>query len=160
MKLFDIAPVEGLTKVFGIAELSINYRLSETVVNRDKVLSSAHAADLIRPFYGMDIELRESFFIMVLNNANHVIGVSKLSVGSGNACVVDTRLVLLYAVQMLGYGVIMVHNHPSGTLKPSNADKELTAKMKQALQLVDIKLLDHLILTQESYFSFGDEGLI
>jgi DNA repair protein RadC len=96
-----------------------------------------------------------------LNNSNRVIGTQKISKGGINATVVDTRLILGTALKSLSTGIIISHNHPSGNREPSENDKQLTSKLKNACNLLDIKLLDHIIVTpDDGYFSFADESLL
>ena len=102
----------------------------------------------------------EEFWILYLNNANCVIHESRLSQGGITGTLVDVRLVLKKALEVGAVGLILGHNHPSGTLKPSTADKELTRKIQQSAQLMDIKVLDHLIITAADYFSFADQNLL
>jgi DNA repair protein RadC len=123
-----------------------------------KISSSSSAAQFMRRFYGDDIEIFESSFILLLNNQNLTIGYAKISQGGIVGTVIDCRLVAHYAVQVLATGVIICHNHPSGTLSPSDNDKHITTKIKEGLKLLDIALLDHIILTKEGYYSFADEG--
>lgn len=125
-----------------------------------KVSSSREAEKVLRPLYDVDMELWESFYLIMLNNANNTIGYAKISQGGINATVVDVRLVAKYAIDCLATGVILSHNHPSGNLIPSEQDKSLTEKIKAGLKLLDITVLDHIILTADSYYSFADEGLL
>ncbi len=98
---------------------------------------------------------------MYLNRSNRVIGVYHMSTGGITGTVVDIRLLLSVALKTAATGIILAHNHPSGNLKPSEADKELTNKIKKASEYMDIKLLDHLIIAQEGkYFSFNEDGLL
>lgn len=129
-------------------------------IKRAKITSSTNAAEYARNFYHEDLELYESFFMVMLNNANNTIGYVKISQGGITGTVVDIRILAKYALESLAVGIIMVHNHPSGTLKPSQADIQLTEKVKKGLGLLDIKVLDHIILTEQSYFSFADENMI
>jgi len=115
---------------------------------------------------------KEQMFLICLSRSNNVIGWYKISVGGTCGTVVDPKIVGLIAVQSLSQGVILVHNHPSGNLKPSQADIDITRKVKTALSYFDISLLDHLIIAQNfemngdskesnsGYFSFADDGLI
>lgn len=124
-----------------------------------KITCSKDSAEYIRGFYGTDIEVMESFYILMLNNANNTLGYVKLSSGGITGTLVDIRLLAKFALDSLACAVIIAHNHPSGTLKPSEADIRLTNKIKNGLELLDIKLLDHIILTPENgYYSFADEG--
>ena len=123
-----------------------------------KINSSQTASDFIRQFYGDDLEIFESFFILLLNRANKTIAYAKISQGGVAGTLVDIKLIAKYAVESLGSGVILAHNHPSGNLTPSPQDKLLTKKCVEVLNLMDIKVLDHLILTADSYYSFIDNG--
>ncbi|MDX1326985.1 MAG: JAB domain-containing protein, partial [Arenibacter sp.] len=100
------------------------------------------------------------FWIVYLNNSNKVLFAGQQSKGGITGTLVDVRLVLKQALELGAVGLILAHNHPSGTLKPSEADKQITQKLKLASQALDIKVLDHIIITQKEYFSFADEGLL
>ena len=102
----------------------------------------------------------EEFWIIYLNNSNKVLQKNQLSKGGITGTLVDVRLVLKNALELGATGIILVHNHPSGTLKPSPADKQLTQKLKSASESLDIKVLDHLIITEKAYFSFADELIL
>lgn len=136
------------------------YELKKIQTNfpKEKITSSKHASDFIKQFYGDDIEIFESSFILLLNNSNNTIGYAKISQGGITGTVIDVRLIAKYAVESLATGVILAHNHPSGTLYPSEADINVTSKTKKALATLDIQLLDHLILTTEGYYSLADEN--
>jgi DNA repair protein RadC len=135
-------------------------RKIQTEFPKVKVDSSATAAKFIKQFYSDDIEVFESFFVLLLNSANITTGYAKISQGGLAGTVVDTRLIAKYAVDALAPSVILAHNHPSGNTRPSHADREITKKIIAGLGLLDIKVLDHLILTEESFLSFADEGLL
>ena len=133
-------------------------RRSEEALEKRKINSSLSVFELMQPIIG---ELQhEEFWIIYLNNSNKVILKNQLSKGGITGTLVDVRLVLKNALQVAATGLILVHNHPSGTLKPSDADKQITSKLKHAAQSLDIKVLDHLIVTEKNYFSFADEGLL
>lgn len=132
----------------------------KTDFKRVKVTSSKDAKDVIKQFYFDDIEIFESMFILLLNRSNNTIGYAKISQGGTAGTVVDIKIVAKYALESLASSVILAHNHPSGRLEASNADKKITEKIKKGLEIFDIRLLDHLILTKESYFSFADEGIL
>src|SRR5699024_4495104 len=102
----------------------------------------------------------ESFFILLMDRGNNTIGYAKISQGGVAGTVVDSKIVFKYALDTLASGIILAHNHPSGTLLPSKEDKKLTDKMVSAGKLMDIPILDHLILTEDNFFSFEDNGLI
>lgn len=125
-----------------------------------KITSSKESADFIRQFYGDDIEVFESMFILCLNQAQKTIGYAKISQGGIAGTVVDIRLIAKYAIDNLAVSVIMAHNHPSGNLNPSQADIAITQKCKNGLKILDITLLDHIILTADSHYSLQDNGLL
>lgn len=125
-----------------------------------KIGGSHDAAEYARQFYSDDITIYESFFLILLNNANNTIGYVKISQGGITGTVVDPRIIAKYAIETLSTSIIMCHNHPSGTLKPSRADIAITEKVKNGLKLFDIKVLDHLILTENNYHSMSDNNEI
>lgn len=125
-----------------------------------QIKSSRDSNKFIRQFYSDDIGIYESFFILLLNRANYTIGYAKISQGGIAGTIVDIKLVSKYAIESLCSSVIIAHNHPSGNTNPSNEDKIITNKIKLALDLFEIKLLDHMILSEDSYYSFSDEGNI
>lgn len=126
--------------------------------NKVQIKSSYDSNIYCRNFYDDDITIYESFFMMLLNNSNNTIGYVKISQGGITGTVVDVRIITKYAIESLATGVIICHNHPSGALKPSRADEDTTKKIKDALNFFDIKLLDHLIITEDGYLSFADEN--
>lgn len=125
-----------------------------------KITESKDSADFIRQFYGDDLEIYESFFILLMNRANNTIGYAKISQGGVTGTVIDVKIIAKYAIDSLCTSVICAHNHPSGNIHPSDADHQITQKIKNGLNLVDIQLLDHIILTENRYFSFADEGVL
>jgi len=133
---------------------------NDTEYKKVKINSSNDGQKYARNFYYDDLEIYESFFIIILNRANNTIGYAKISQGGITGTVVDTKILLKYAIESLASGIILVHNHPSGQKFPSNQDKELTNKLSQAFKIIEINLLDHIILTKDTYFSFADDGLI
>ncbi|MEZ4795773.1 MAG: DNA repair protein RadC [Flavobacteriaceae bacterium] len=133
-------------------------RRGEEALNKKKITSSASVFELMQPVIG---ELpHEEFWIVYLNNSNKVIQKNQLSKGGITGTLVDVRLALKTALEVGATGIILAHNHPSGTLKPSEADKQLTEKLSIAAKSLDIKVLDHLIITEKAYFSFADESLL
>jgi DNA repair protein RadC len=138
----------------------ISLKKDPTNFERVKITSSQDSADYIRQFYSDDIEIFESFFILLLNRQNKTIGYAKISQGGVAGTVVDAKIVLKYIVDTLASAVILCHNHPSGNLNPSTQDLEITKKLSQAAKLVDSQVIDHIILTPDSFYSFADNGLI
>jgi len=126
-----------------------------------KIKTSADVAEFVRKIYPEDtIELQEQFYIVFLNRANKIIGYYKHSMGSTSATLIDTKLIVGAAAKCLCSGIVLVHNHPSGNLTPSEGDIAITTKIKEAARYFDINITDHIILTKESYYSFTDEGLL
>lgn len=133
-------------------------RRTEEALEKKKISSSTSVFELMQPIIG---ELpHEEFWIIYLNNSNKVIDQLQLSKGGITGTLVDVRLVLKKALEVGATAIILSHNHPSGNLSPSSADKQLTQKLKTAGESLDIKILDHIIVTEKSYFSFADEGLL
>lgn len=133
-------------------------RRIEEAIELQKVTSSKTIFDIMQPIIG---ELaHEEFWIIYLNNANKIISKSQLSKGGITGTVVDVRLVFKTALELGAVAIILVHNHPSGTLKPSEADKQITKKLKTGGEQLDIKILDHVIVTEVGYFSFSDDGIL
>ena len=133
-------------------------RRGEEVAKIEKIGSSKDVFNLLQPILG---ELpHEEFWIVYLNNSNKVLHQAQLSKGGITGTLVDVRLVLKQALEIGAIGLILAHNHPSGGLNPSTADKQLTQKLKTAAQALDMKVLDHIIITQREYFSFADDNLL
>ncbi|KJD31500.1 hypothetical protein PK35_13875 [Tamlana nanhaiensis] len=133
-------------------------RRGEEALQKKQITSSRSVFEIMQPVIG---ELQhEEFWIIYLNNSNKVIQKNQLSKGGITGTLVDVRLVLKQALEVGATALILSHNHPSGTLKPSEADKKITTKLKLAAQSLDIKVLDHLIITEKAYFSFADEAIL
>jgi len=133
-------------------------RRTEDALELVKIASSSTVFELLQPILG---ELpHEEFWILYLNNANKIIEKLPISKGGITGTLVDVRTTLKKALELGATSLILAHNHPSGNLNPSEADKQLTNKLKIAAESIDIKVLDHLIVTEKSYFSFADEGLM
>ena len=139
-----------------ISEYSLKYTKSE--IQKTKITTSESASKVIRQFYFDDINIYESFFILLLNRANNTTGFAKISQGGTAGTVVDIKIIAKYAVESLSSAVIICHNHPSGNKQPSEADINITKKIKDALLLLDIKLIDHIIITENDFYSFADNG--
>jgi len=125
-----------------------------------KANSSLVAANLLRAIWDDSLDIYESFYLILLNRANDTTGIVKISQGGISGTVADTRLIAKYALESLSTAIILAHNHPSGNLKPSEADRAITKKIANALNLFEITTVDHIILTKDSYFSFSDNGLL
>jgi DNA repair protein RadC len=160
--------VEKLTEFKGIGEAKAiaiitglelgKRRQLEIALEKPKITCSKDGFNLMQPVIG-DLE-HEEFWVLFLNNSNKVLAKTQISKGGLTATVVDVRLLFKRALELASVGLIVCHNHPSGKLQPSNADKQITQKIKLAGATLDIKLLDHLIVTEKNYFSFADEGVL
>ena len=133
-------------------------RRGEDSLKIEKIGSSKDAFHLLQPIMG-DLE-HEEFWILYLNNSNKVLKKTQMSKGGITGTLVDVRLVIKETLELGAVAIILAHNHPSGTLRPSNADKQITQKIKGACETMDIKVLDHLIITQKTYYSFADENIL
>ncbi|AYN05270.1 DNA repair protein RadC [Flavobacterium sp. 140616W15] len=132
-------------------------RRVEDIGELTMITSSKRVFEIMLPIIG---ELpHEEFWVLFLNNSNNIILKSQLSKGGISGTIVDVRLVFKLALENGATGLILCHNHPSGVLKPSEADKQITNKLKRAGDSLDVKVLDHLIITESKYYSFVDEGI-
>lgn len=146
-----------------VSEIDIVYKRKVTckASERPLVSSSADGYQICRHYWNEDkIELLEEFKVLFLSRANRVLQLFPVSQGGITGTVADPRLILAGAITVAACSMILVHNHPSGSLKPSRQDEELTMKIKEAAKYFDIKVLDHLIISSEGYYSFADEGLL
>ncbi|WP_034917741.1 RadC family protein [Gillisia sp. CAL575] len=145
-----------------VNEISIKYQGNFKMKQAPKITSSNSAVELLFESWDKDrIGLQECFKVMLLNNSNKVKGIFEVSSGGITGTLVDVRILFAVILKSLTTSIILAHNHPSGNLKPSEADKQLTNKIKNAGEFLDIKLLDHLIIIPDGdYFSFADEGIL
>lgn len=144
-----------------VAEVQLIYKSKVKASERPQISSSKDAYQiLIRSWDENKIEFVEQFKILFLNKANRVLGIYEVSTGGISGTVADPRVIFVAALKSNCSSIIASHNHPSSNLKPSKQDEELTQKIKQAGQFLDIKLLDHIIVCNEGYYSFADEGLL
>lgn len=158
-KLMQFKGIGEAKAISIVAALEIGCRRrAEAALEQPKITSSLSVYEIMQPIIG-DLQ-HEEFWVLYLNNSNKVLQKSQLSKGGITGTIVDVRLVLKAALECGATALILAHNHPSGTLKPSLPDKALTKKVKLAGENLDIKVLDHLIVTQKAYFSFADEGLL
>lgn len=162
LRVNDLVQFKGVGEAKAVTiitalELARRCRL-EDALQQEVITSSRAVFGLMNPLLG---ELpHEEFWIVYLNNANKVLHKMQLSKGGLTGTLVDTRMIFKKAVELLATGIILCHNHPSGKLQPSESDKKLTQKLKQAGDALDIKVLDHLIVTEKDYFSFADSNLL
>jgi len=155
-KFKGIGPVKATT-ISAAMELGRRRKESEPE-EKPKVITSSDAASIFKPLLS-DLP-HEEFWVIFLNRNNLMIDKAIVSMGGVSGTVIDVRIILKMALEKLACSIILCHNHPSGNLVPSEADKEITRKIKEAGKHMDIPVLDHLIIGNGSYFSFADEGMI
>ena len=152
------------TKTIALKEAVISYRktdiLPEYMMFGNKINNSTISAQLLRPYYGVNIDLREAFIVLMLNRANKPICIYVASIGGINGTVADPKTIFQSAILCGASGMIISHNHPSGNTNPSEADKRITKQFSEGGKLLDIAVLDHLIITEEDFYSFADNGVI
>lgn len=137
----------------------------KTKINLDEVETITSAYDAFNVFkaienFNKSIDCFEQFYVMYLNNASKILSVALIGEGGETSCPVSVQKIAQGAILQNAQGIILAHNHPSGKLLPSNADEALTTRIKEALELFNIKVLDHLIISTEKYLSFANEGII
>lgn len=146
---------------YQVAEIQLVYKSNVKPSERPKISPSRDARDVLMGTWdNTKIELLEQFKVMLTNRANKVLGIFELSTGGVSGTVADPKLTFAAALKAAACGIILAHNHPSGNLQPSQADINLTRKIKEAGKLLEIQCLDHVILTSEGFYSFADEGLL
>lgn len=142
-----------------VAEVTLSYRPKIRPSQRPTVKTSSDVYDVLVGFWNMDqIELRETFCVILLNTKNRVLGIVELSNGGFSSTVADIRMVFSVALKACARSIVVAHNHPSGNLKPSSEDIELTKKLVAAGKILELPVHDHLILSSEGYCSLADEG--
>ena len=142
-----------------IAALELGKRRKEAnVFSKSKITGSRDTADYFQPILG-DLN-HEEFWIMLLDRGNKILDTFMVSQGGVSGTVIDVRLILKTAIEKLASSIILCHNHPSGTMQASNADINITTKIGDAAKIMDISLLDHIIIGQNQYLSFADEGML
>lgn len=156
MKVKGIGQAKAIT-IAAALELGAR-RLDEQVMEKPFVKSSRDAFNMLHPLMS-DLK-KEEFWVLLLNRGNKVIHRFRLSEGGVSGTVVDPKFIFKIALEYLASSLIISHNHPSGLTKPSQADKDLTKKLKEGGKLLEIQVLDHLIIADNSYLSFADEGMM
>jgi DNA repair protein RadC len=156
----DLQKIKGIGEAKAIAVLTAlelgKRRKIEKVIERKKIQSSKDAFEIFGPLLG-DLPYEE-FWVLLLNRSNSIIDRIKISQGGISGTVTDVRIILKQALENMASGIILVHNHPSGNLKPSDSDTTITQKVKDAGKLMDIAVLDHIIISESGYYSFADAG--
>ena len=160
--------VKDLMKFKGIGEakaisiitaLELGRRRREAdILERKKITSSRDAFELMQPALG-DLG-HEEFHVIYLSNSNRILTKKQVSSGGMTGTVADVRMIMKQAIDQQATAIILCHNHPSGAIKPSQADIGLTKKVKEAGEILDVKVLDHIIVTLKDYYSFADEGML
>ena len=148
-------------RLYEVAEIHLSYKTDVKPSLRPKINGSKDAFNvLLETWDDSKIEFVEQFKVLLLNRANKVLGIFEVSSGSSTGTVADPKLIFAAAIKANACGIILAHNHPSGNLTASQADLDLTKKMKEGGKFLEIQVLDHVIITKEGYYSFADEGLI
>ncbi|AMA49979.1 JAB domain-containing protein [Flavobacterium covae] len=142
-----------------IAEIKVSYSTNKP--DKIKLTTCYEVYNFILSKWNTDvIEFQEECKIILFNRANYVLGIYDLSKGGISGSIVDIRIILSVALKCNASSIILVHNHPSGNMKPSEADKKITSKLKKACDLLEIYLLDHLIISNQDYYSFAQNGIL
>jgi len=149
-----------ITKSDQLAEVQVSYSTKIKAQDRKKITSSKESVDVLRSVWSDKIEYIEEVLILLLNRQNQVLGWCKISSGGTSSSVVDPKVIFQIALNANASAIILSHNHPSGNLKPSEADNQLTKRIKEGGKILEILLLDHVIITEDSYYSYADEGQI
>jgi DNA repair protein RadC len=161
LTVHDLQKIKGIGEAKAISIISaleLGRRRKETVSAKKETITSSQTAYNIMYQYLVDLN-HEQFWVIMLNRANMVLKTVMVSQGGVSGTVADPKLIFKSALENLASAIILVHNHPSGNLKPSEADIALTRKVKSAGNLLDIPVLDHIIFTNNGYYSFADEGI-
>lgn len=153
--------MENIRKNYQVAEIQLSYKSNVKASLRPKITNSKDAYEVFLSSWDeTKIEFVEQFKVMLTNRANKVLGIFEVSTGGVSGTVADPKLIFAAAIKANACGILLAHNHPSGTTQPSQSDIALTKKIKEGGKLLDVQLLDHIIVTAESHYSFADEGLI
>lgn len=144
-----------------VSEIKVSYMPKFKAWDRPMIRSSKDAYEILFNNWDLNrIEMTEQFFILLLNRANHVIGMTEISSGGFAATVVDPKVIFSVALKCAASGLILAHNHPSSNMTPSDAELSITRRIASAGKLLDIEIFDHLIVSRNGYYSFGDQGLL
>lgn len=147
--------------LYKISEVELVYRTKVRASERPSVNTSNDAYNILMQYWDENkIELVEQFKILLLNRASRVIGISDISSGGVAGTVIDPKIVFSTALKANASSIILAHNHPSGNLQPSKEDNAVTTKMREAGSFLDLRVLDHLIVAKEGYYSYADEGTL
>ncbi len=148
-----------IRSLFSVTEVELVYRNKIQPEDRPKIYGSASAYDIILNAWDKNkIELVEQCMLLLLDRGDSCIGISNISTGGVSDCLVDPKIVFATALKARASGLILAHNHPSGNIRPSNADIQLTHRLREGSSLLNLSLKDHLIVTPRAYYAFADEG--
>ncbi len=150
----------NMNNLFALNEIKVSYSRKVKVSEQPMIKCSKEVYDLVYPLWLEDIDFKESFRILLLSRANRVLGIANLFTGGLSGVVVDVKLIFQTALKCSAASIILIHNHPSGNLKASTQDLKLTNKVIEGGKLLDLPVLDHVIVTSESYYSLADNGHI
>lgn len=146
---------------YQVAEIQLSYRQKVRPSQMPKIAASRDAYEILLKGWDQNkISMQEQFKMLVLNRAHKVLGQLELSTGGVSGTIADPKLIFIAALRANASGIIVAHNHPSGNLSASQADIDLTNKLRQAGKFLEIQMLDHIIITTEGYYSFADNGLM
>jgi DNA repair protein RadC len=162
LDISDLRKINGIGEARAVTiaaalELGRRRKISDIIEN-PQIKCSADVFNLLQPV--MEDIAHEEFWILFLNRSNKVISRLKISQGGVSGTVTDVRIIMKKAVENLASGIIVCHNHPSGNLTPSESDNKITQKIKEAGNLMDVQLLDHLIISGKDYYSYADNGML
>lgn len=145
-------------------EYAKKYNIRVSSVNENfidaKIVRAENATEYLRKIWNAPIEIQESFYCLFLNRNNNITGHALISLGGLTGTVVDSRIIFKYAVDTLATSIILAHNHPSGRLQPSEADLKITKRIMKLGNLFEVSVLDHIIITKDSHYSFAEQGTI
>ncbi len=145
---------------FQVAEITLQYQSTVPYADRVRIRDSQSAYDVLMHHWSQDISFVEEFKILLLDQSNAVLGIVPISKGGLTGTVVDARLLFSAALLAKSSSIILAHNHPTGNMRPSQQDIQLTKKLIEGAKHLDLRIFDHLIICEHSYYSFTDEGLI
>ncbi|MBW6479936.1 MAG: JAB domain-containing protein [Bacteroidales bacterium] len=157
-----LAPKTAVADLFtsNLREIEVFYKNKVRMSDMEKVAGSRDVYEVLQRIWSPRIDHIEEFMVLCLNRANKLLGWARVSQGGLSGTVADPKLIYQIALKSNACSIILAHNHPSGNLQPSEADIHLTRKLKDAGQVLDLPVLDHLIISSEGFYSFADEGLI
>jgi len=146
--------------MYNLAEITVSYKPLLKLSEQPQISTSIDAYHVLKEAWSETISYCEEFNILLLNRANKVLAISKISVGGIAGTIADPKKIFQTALKGNASSIILAHNHPSGNLKPSQADLDLTQKIKEAGKFLDLPIVDHIIISDEGFLSFADEGIL